>query len=228
MGGNIMGYGTAVYSAATTVLSNGVVMSATGTVLGSYAMNPTYMTAMYDAASQVDWNQQYGSQSPATQTQTRTQTQTQPEPEPQIRPRPPRVDQDRQRSACFAAGTRLWTPAGFRPIESIRAGESVYARDEWDALAPAEAKVVEETFVASGVVWHLHVSGRVIRTSGSHPFYGAGRGWVACEEIAVGDSLLCADGTPVVVEARLDTGETEILYNLRVADHHTYSMVVGK
>jgi hypothetical protein len=56
------------------------------------------------------------------------------------------------------------------------------------------AKVVEEVFVNSGAVWHQHVGGEVIRTAAEHPFFAAGRGWVNCNELAIGDRLLCADG----------------------------------
>jgi hypothetical protein len=37
-----------------------------------------------------------------------------------------------------------------------------------------------------------------------------------------GDRLLCADGQWVAVEEVLDTGEWEVVYNLRITDYHTY------
>ncbi len=40
--------------------------------------------------------------------------------------------------------------------------------------------------------------------------------------MVIGDRLLSNDGTWVDVEDLLDTGEWETVYNLRVADHHTY------
>ncbi|HMP04407.1 MAG TPA: hypothetical protein PKC45_18095, partial [Gemmatales bacterium] len=46
--------------------------------------------------------------------------------------------------ACFVAGTKLWTPQGFRAIEASRVGDRVYARDEDDPDGPAEFKLVEE------------------------------------------------------------------------------------
>lgn len=81
-------------------------------------------------------------------------------------------------------------------------GEVVYSRDEWDAGGAADAKVVEETFVTSGVVWHLHVEGQVIRASVSHPLFVVGRGWVECHDLTIGDRLLCADGTTCSTPAR--------------------------
>jgi hypothetical protein len=62
-------------------------------------------------------------------------------------------------------------------------------------------KLVEEVFVRAGRVWHLHLPGGVvIRTTGEHPFYMAGRGWVECRELQVGDRLLTEDGSWVAVE----------------------------
>ena len=45
---------------------------------------------------------------------------------------------------------------------------------------------------------------------------------MACHELAVGDTLLAEDGRWLRVDDLLDTGEWEAVYNLRVADDHTY------
>jgi YD repeat-containing protein len=128
---------------------------------------------------------------------------------------------------CFAAGTPLRTPAGSASIEDLRPGDLVLSRDERDPAGAVEAKVVEEVFAREGLVWHLHLPGGVVvRTTAEHPFYRAGDGWVACHDLKPGDLLLAEDGTWAAVEDLLDTGEWEAVYNLRVADHHTY--FVGK
>ncbi|HYH66562.1 MAG TPA: polymorphic toxin-type HINT domain-containing protein, partial [Urbifossiella sp.] len=123
---------------------------------------------------------------------------------------------------CFAAGTPLRTPDGAKRIEEFRVGDEVLSRDEFDADGPVTAKLVEEVFVREGLVWNLHVGGQVIRTTAEHPFYAAGKGWVACQQLAVGDRLLAEDGSWVAVEDLLDTGEWETVYNLRIVDYHTY------
>jgi hypothetical protein len=130
--------------------------------------------------------------------------------------------QQRGWKACFAAGTPLRTPEGSRNIEDVRVGDLVLSRDEHNPDGLVVAQTVEEVFVRQGLIWHLHLGGQVIRTTAEHPFYREGDGWTACQELRVGDRLLTEDGTWVTVEDLLDTGEWETVYNLRVAEFHTY------
>jgi hypothetical protein len=123
---------------------------------------------------------------------------------------------------CFAAGTPLRIPGGSRNVEDVRAGDLVLARDENNCEGPVEAKVVVEVFVRESLVWRLDINGRSIRTTAEHPFFVAGRGWVPCHELKVGERLLTEDGSWVAVEAVADVGEWATVYNLRVADWHTY------
>src|SRR5262249_25832194 len=67
-----------------------------------------------------------------------------------------------------------------------------------------------------------HVGGRVIRTTGPHPFYVKDQGWRAAGELQAGDQLRSHDGSWLPVEAVTDSGDAAPVYNLRVADYHTY------
>jgi hypothetical protein len=126
-------------------------------------------------------------------------------------------------NACFAAGTPLRTPWGSVKIEDVRVGDLVLSRDESKPDGVVVAKEVEEVFVREGLITHLHLpNGVVLRTTAEHPFYVAGRGWVPCNQLKVGDLLLCEDGSWVPVEDLFDTGEYETVYNVRVKDYHTY------
>jgi hypothetical protein len=71
-------------------------------------------------------------------------------------------------------------------------------------------------------VLNLHVQGQVIRTTGVHPFYRHGTGWTRAIDLKSGDWLLTASDRWVMVEEVYDTGEVRAVYNLRVADLHTY------
>jgi hypothetical protein len=123
---------------------------------------------------------------------------------------------------CFAAGMKLRTLDGWKTIETIEVGEWVLSRHEDDPYGEAAWKLVEQRFVRTGRILHVHVHGEVIRTTPEHPFYAFGKGWTAAGELAVGDYVHTLSGSWARVEEVFDTGCYETVYNLRVADYHTY------
>jgi hypothetical protein len=124
--------------------------------------------------------------------------------------------------ACFAAGTPILTPEGYKFIEDLRPGDLVLSRDENDPFGEVVPRVVEEVFQRTGRVLELTVGGRVIRTSDEHPFWVRGKGWTEAVALEVGDELSSHDGRWLAVEA-VEQGEVyQTLYNLRVAEYHTY------
>ncbi len=124
--------------------------------------------------------------------------------------------------ACFAAGTRLLTPDGDKAIETFVPGDKILSRHERNPLGELEVQVVEDVFVNFAPIFHLHVGGQVIRTTGAHPFWVKGRGWVQAAALRPGDLLSSHDGQWVEVEELFETGESETVYNLRVSEFHTY------
>ncbi len=111
--------------------------------------------------------------------------------------------------SCFAAGTPLLWEFGSKAIEEFRVGERVWSRHEDNATGSLELKVIEETFVWTGQILHLHVGNQVIRTTLEHPFYVRGKGWREGGSLEAGDLLASNDGRWVAVTDLLDTGEYE-------------------
>ncbi len=74
----------------------------------------------------------------------------------------------------------------------------------------------------TGNVLHLHVDGQLIRTTPEHPFYVFRKGWTQAGALVEGDWISTLAGGWVVVEELYDTGLFEAVYNLRVAEDHTY------
>lgn len=69
----------------------------------------------------------------------------------------------------------------------------------------------------------LRLEGRLlIGTTGEHPFYARGRGWVAVAELRPGEGVALMSGGWGIVEGVAETGRLEALYNLEVEDDHTY------
>ncbi|HEY1187751.1 MAG TPA: RHS repeat-associated core domain-containing protein, partial [Gemmata sp.] len=132
----------------------------------------------------------------------------------------------RMTRACFTAGTPLLTPSGAKPIEQFQVGDVLFSRDEHNLEGPVEPKVVEEVFIRHAPVLFLHIGGRRIGTTGEHPFWVRDKGWLPANQIVAGDHLVGHDNQWIVVHAVEATDEYQTVYNLRIADHHTY--FVGK
>jgi hypothetical protein len=124
--------------------------------------------------------------------------------------------------ACFAAGTPLLTPDGDKPVEQFQPGDWILTAPEDDPNGPLEAKQVEEVFDSHSRLLHVQVNGQVIRTTAEHPFWVRGRGWTDAKDLMAGDWLRSHDERWVRVTGVVDSGEMAPVYNLRVADYHTY------
>lgn len=124
---------------------------------------------------------------------------------------------------CFAAGTPVLTSRGFRPIESVRAGDLVFARH-----TPTGALVIKpvlrgtERPPAATVL--IDVGGEQLQCTRGHLFWVAGSGWKKASEIQPGDVLHAAEQPAIVVDVQ-EAGR-QVTYNLEVADCSTY--FVGK
>jgi hypothetical protein len=123
---------------------------------------------------------------------------------------------------CFAAGTPVMTPQGPKPIEELQQGDLVLARDENNVEGELQPKRVEKVFRREGETLELRIRGQVIRTTDTHPFFVRGKGWTPAGELRPRDLLSTDKGDWVEVDAVRPTGESEPVYNLRVADFHTY------
>jgi hypothetical protein len=127
--------------------------------------------------------------------------------------------------ACFTAGTPIVVDIDgkSRAVNELEVGDLVLARSEFDPDGPVELKRVEEKFVRTSVVMELVVHGQSIKTTAEHPFYVPAQGkFVAAGELQVGEQLVGHDGKLVQIESIGSTGEVTTVYNLRVADFHTY------
>jgi hypothetical protein len=78
-----------------------------------------------------------------------------------------------------------------------------------------------DQFRLKGGGWETVLPGRVIDTTEEHPFYVQGKGWTPARELKEGDLVRTVDGWAPVTGVK-DTGQYDTVYNLRVADYHTY------
>jgi hypothetical protein len=145
----------------------------------------------------------------------------------------------------------LLTPDGSKLIEDFRPGDLVLSAPEDNAYATAEPKEVEEVFESRAQIWELRAGGQTILTTEGHPFFVQGQGWTSACDLEPGDLLrgparLSYDvplgcksqfaegglavedykevlpGELTAVQSIRPTGRSVAVYNLRIADHHTY------
>ncbi len=142
------------------------------------------------------------------------------------------------KSCSFEEETPVATDEGAIPIREIDVGDRVLAWNE--ALGETGYYTVTATMAHwDPVVVHLTVDGETIETTPEHPFYAVtsapwlsvgeteGR-WTLAGALKAGDQIQQADGTTGVVETVLFEATEQLMYNLTVADAHTYTVGDGE
>lgn len=127
--------------------------------------------------------------------------------------------------ACFTAGTRVLTEEGYKNIEDIQPGDYVYSTDE--ATGESGYKEVLEVFrKETEVITHVYyedAEGEIkeIETTLNHLFWNEGE-WKAAGTLRAGDLLTLSDGSTVTVTGVTYEDRHTTVYNMEVADYHTY------
>ena len=127
---------------------------------------------------------------------------------------------------CFTGDTLISTENGLVPIEEIKVGNLVWTEN----IETGEQELKEVTTVyvnKTDKILHLTIEKEgdieTIDTTEGHPFYVEGKGWVRAGTLQEGDILTSETGTAVVVSKQTESlSVPKIIYNLEVADNHTY------
>ncbi len=127
---------------------------------------------------------------------------------------------------CFAAGTPVATSEGKRPIETIREGDLLWARDE--ATGIVDLRPVLKRFVTPEQrVVQLSIAaldgGETLRPTPGHRFWVTGQGWLPTANLTIHGGLWSTSGEPLHIAVPPVPVETyETVYNFDVAEYHTY------
>ena len=131
-----------------------------------------------------------------------------------------------QMPGCFVAGTKVLTPGGEVAIEQLRVGDEVVTTDP-------ESKA-ESTQRITGVVKHENIPVYVVgtpqgevKTTGDHPFWVKGRGWVRAENLHLGNELFQPNNTSVHITSVGYNGEVTTVYNITTAKNHDFYVKAG-
>jgi hypothetical protein len=132
----------------------------------------------------------------------------------------------RNATCCFVAGTLVETEEGLRPIEEIKIGDKVLARDVKTGETALKA-VTDLIRRHARTIWEVVLTGPEseaarFETTDDHPWWIAGQGWKKTAELAAGMAVVTKDGRGMIVASVVETGRTDATYNLTVADFETY------
>lgn len=121
--------------------------------------------------------------------------------------------------SCLRAGTPVWTEDGLVAIEKIQAGDRVLSKNvETGELA--YKPVLRPTVGPELELKQFELDDETIICTEGHPFWISGRGWTMVKDFQPGAQLHTVTGTASI--RAVSAGPSEKVYNLIVADFHTY------
>jgi hypothetical protein len=127
--------------------------------------------------------------------------------------------------SCFGAGTLVHTKGGTRAIETVQGGDLVLSQQTTTGALSYQPVLVAHHNRPSPTLLLALDSGETITTSLFHRFWVAGRGWVVARDLKAGDRVRSLSGLSAVKS--LDPGDVQPVYNLEVAENHTFFVGTG-
>jgi hypothetical protein len=130
------------------------------------------------------------------------------------------------RHSCLVAGTHVLTETGSVAVEEIEPGDRVLAQDPESGelaykpvLRTTRRDPVETLTLDAGEAGSLSCTG-------GHQFWVSGKGWLRARQLEPGMMLHTVDGSAELQQA--SKGPTAEVFNLVVADFHSYFVADGK
>ena len=121
----------------------------------------------------------------------------------------------------FSADTPVMTDKGEQAIATLKIGDHVYA---YNTTLGTNGYYTVTAVLAhvDPIIEYLMIDGEQIETTPEHPFYTMGFGWLPAGELWTGIHVRKADGEYGTVWAINLVRRDQRMYNLTVADAHTF------
>lgn len=125
---------------------------------------------------------------------------------------------------CFAAGTMVLTPGGYKPIESLKVGDSVVSARRDTPDGDRTTQCIRRVSRHFDSLIDVKTKGRTIQTTLNHPFFTRSKGWVAASALGIGDELLSDANRWSIVEdiCRENGAAKSPVYNFEIDGESSY------
>lgn len=138
----------------------------------------------------------------------------------------------RLRGRSFVAGTQVLMADGTtRSIENLQVGDLVQTTDPLTGVSSAQPVLAPITDTGTKDLFELTLDGggEPLVVTGNHSMWDQSHGWVQVEDMSAGATLRSSDGSGVGLSGLEPLGEYAnfTVYNLSVAENHTYYVVNG-
>jgi hypothetical protein len=127
---------------------------------------------------------------------------------------------------CLAGGTPILTQRGPVAIERIRIGDLVFSQHPETGEVKLQP-VLRTTVREPSPLVRIVIGEVVLRASGGHPFWVAGRGWLRARQLEPGMRVHGLGQSAEVREVKVEEKPTRS-FNLVVANFHTYFVAPGQ
>ncbi|THU38416.1 hypothetical protein FAM09_17250 [Niastella caeni] len=123
---------------------------------------------------------------------------------------------------CFTEGTTVLTSKGYKPIEQIAIGDSVWAYS--DSLHVMKLQRVIHVFTQTfDQYFVIYFKGHKLEVTHEHPFYVHGK-WTKAQDLIAGDTLTTFNNLKLSIDSIrfIQKSNPITVYNFTVEGYHTY------
>ena len=125
-----------------------------------------------------------------------------------------------QGAGCFVAGTKIYTPLGYRNIEDIKIGDSVFCFDKDLSI---KISTVENVFAHyNEKTIDIFFKYKKIRTTPNHPFLNQNNEFIEIGNFTTDDLIVDRFGKKIKIDNIEIIDDNYTVYNFTVAKYSTY------
>jgi RHS repeat-associated protein len=128
---------------------------------------------------------------------------------------------------CFEKGTQIFTNFGFKPIESVIIGDSLFSFCFEEKILRKNS-VIKTFKRETNEIYVLETKHEKISVTGEHPFYVENKGWTKVNKLTVND-IFISDNNEKVELVKIHKISKKIrVFNLEVERDHNYFITKTK